>query len=124
MRMDTFDAWEHVCPPLAHLVDAHQAVLGGVHVLPQLGVRRDAGGHASGVQLVQQGRLHAGRGAAVGVEAEVAAQGVAGADVGEDAAADARHVGGLGQVVAVVASPHQHIVRKMARQLVGCRSRS
>jgi len=92
-------------------------------VLEQALVNRDSRPSESH-QFVEQALLHHRRGLAALVEAEVAAGGVARADVAVDRVADARHVRALGKVVAAAARPDEHVVGQVAGDGVGLRTGS
>mmetsp|Transcript_20649 Transcript_20649/g.43400 ORF Transcript_20649/g.43400 Transcript_20649/m.43400 type:complete len:680 (+) Transcript_20649:62-2101(+) len=106
---------------LADLVDADHVVARGEHLLEERRVHLDGPLLVVGVELVEQRHRHRRRRRAVLVEAEVAAEGVVGADVRVDGVSDARHVRRLGQVVPPAPRPHEDVVGEMAHDGVRLR---
>jgi hypothetical protein len=111
-----------VCNPLLGLLrhvldfkDAALPVLGGEDVRKAAWRNGDIVLVAKIRHLVKDRLLHHGGRVARTVESELRACGVPRANVGVNGVADARHVWGLGQVIAPATRPHEHVVREVAR---------
>mmetsp|Transcript_39854 Transcript_39854/g.95662 ORF Transcript_39854/g.95662 Transcript_39854/m.95662 type:complete len:479 (-) Transcript_39854:602-2038(-) len=100
---------------ILHLENPHQPMLGCVRFCEPLGIRLHIRLDIMAVQLVQQRLRHHGSRLPTLIKPKLTASRiVVTTDIREHRIADARHVRGLGQIIAVAPSPDQHIIGQVS----------